>query len=307
MTQTIYQPVIAVTGATGAQGGATARALLRHGSRVRALTRRPSSTAAEELRRLGAEVAYADFDDRAGLDAALAGVDALFAMSTRYGGDTGRGAGNDTGDDTDTEVRQAVALLDAAAASGTVRHIVFTSAANADRGTGIPHFDTKHQVELRLRKLGIPWTVIAPGLFMDNYTGEWTLSGLREGRFALPLPADLALPFIPAADIGAFAALVLRDPEKFAGRRIDLASDRVTCSEIAGILSAVCGRPIEFTQVPLARIEAHSADLAAMFRYFTASGLNVDVEGLRRDHPEVGWQRFADWAGAQSWDLTPAR
>ncbi|MDX2544309.1 NmrA/HSCARG family protein [Streptomyces sp. WI04-05B] len=301
MTQTIYQPVIAVTGATGAQGGATARALLRQGSRIRALTRRPSSPAAEELRRLGAEVAYADFDDRAGLDAALAGADALFAMSTRYG-DTG----GDVGNDADTEVRQAVALLDAAAASGTVRHIVFTSAANADRGTGIPHFDTKHRVELHLRKLGIPWTVIAPGLFMDNYTSEWTLSGLREGRFALPLPAGLALPFIPAADIGAFAALVLRHPGKFAGRRIDLASDRVTCSEIAEILSGVCGRPIEFTPVPLAQIEAHSADLAAMFRYFGASGLHVDVEGLRRDHPEVGWQSFADWAGAQSWNLTPA-
>lgn len=130
MTQTIYQPVIAVTGATGAQGGATARALLRHGSRVRALTRRPSSTAAEELRGLGAEVAYADFDDRAGLDAALAGADALFTMSTLHRGDAESVA--------DAEVRQAISLLDAAAASGTVRHIVFTSAANADRGTGIP-------------------------------------------------------------------------------------------------------------------------------------------------------------------------
>lgn len=138
---------------------------------------------------------------------------------------------------------------------------------------------------------------------MDNYTSEWTLSGLREGRFALPLPADLRLPFIPAADIGAFAALVLRRPEEFAGRRIDIASDRLTCTEIAETLSAVCGRPIEFTPVPLAQIEAHSADLAAMFRYFAATGLDVDVEGLRRDHPEVGWQTFAEWAGAQHWDL----
>ncbi|NEA64136.1 NmrA/HSCARG family protein [Streptomyces sp. SID12488] len=297
MTQTIYQfarptqPVIAVTGATGAQGGATTRALLRHGSRVRALTRNPSSTAAEELRGLGAEVAYADFDDRAGLDAALTGADALFTMSTR----------ND--DDAGAEVRQAVSLLDAAAASRTVRHIVFTSAANADRGTGVPHFETKHRVELHLRSLGIPWTVIAPGVFMDNYTSEWTLSGLREGRFALPLPADLRLPFIPAADIGAFAALALRHPEEFAGRRIDIASDNLTCTEIAETLSAVCGRPIEFTPVPLAQIEAHSADLAAMFRYFTATGLDVDVEGLRRDHPEVGWHGFAEWAGAQRWDL----
>ncbi|MGW1755062.1 NmrA/HSCARG family protein [Streptomyces mirabilis] len=291
MTQRISQSTVAVTGATGAQGGATARALLGHGLRVRALTRKPSSGAAEQLRRLGAEVAYADFDERVGLDAALAGADALFAMSTPFGTDI------------DAEVRQAVALLDAAAASGTVRHIVFTSAANADRGTGIPHFDSKHRIELHLRSLGIPWTVIAPGVFMDNYTGEWTMSGLREGRFALPLPADLPLPFISAADIGAFAALALRHPEEFAGRRIDLASDRVTCSEIAETLSTACGRPIEFAPVPLAEIEAYSADLATMFRYFAGTGLDVDVEGLRRDHPEVGWRSFADWAAAQHWDL----
>ncbi len=291
MTQAIYQPVVAVTGATGVQGGATARALLSHGSRVRALTRNPSSAAAEELRRLGAEVAYADFDDRAGLDAALDGADALFAMSTPYVVDV------------DAELRQAFALLDAAAASDAVRHIVFTSAANADRGTGIPHFDSKYRVELRLRDLGIPWTVIAPGNFMDNYTGESTMSGLREGRFALPLPADMPLPFIPAADIGAFAALVLRHPEEFAGRRIDLASDRLTCAEIAEIFSGVCGRPIEFATVPFDQVDAHSSDLAAMFRYLTVKGMDVDVEGLRSDHPEVAWQTFADWAAARDWNL----
>jgi len=291
MTQTIYQPTIAVTGATGAQGGATARALLDDGTRVRALTRTPSAPAAEQLRRLGAEVAYADFDDSTALDAALDGADALFAMSTPFDADV------------DAETRQGIALLDAAAASKTIRHIVFSSAANADRGTGIPHFDSKHRVELHLRSLDIAWTVIAPGVFMDNYTGEWTMSGLREGCFALPLPADLPLPLISAADIGAFAALALRYPERFAGRRIDLASDRVTCSEIAAILTAACDRPIDFAQVPIAEIEAHSTDLAAMFRYFAKTGLDVDVEGLRRDHPEVPWRSFAEWAAAQHWDL----
>ncbi|CAM5426808.1 hypothetical protein STANM309S_00399 [Streptomyces tanashiensis] len=72
---------VAVTGATGAQGGATARSLLAAGHRVRALTRRPDSPAADTLRALGAEVRCADFDDRTSLDAALAGADSLFAVT----------------------------------------------------------------------------------------------------------------------------------------------------------------------------------------------------------------------------------
>src|SRR3954447_20644731 len=78
---------IAVTGATGDQGGATARALLGAGHRVRALTRQPESPAAHRLRALGAALRQADFDDRASLDAALAGADALFAVTTPFGSD----------------------------------------------------------------------------------------------------------------------------------------------------------------------------------------------------------------------------
>ncbi|GAA2248278.1 MULTISPECIES: NmrA/HSCARG family protein [Kitasatospora] len=281
---------VAVAGATGAQGGAAALALLERGFRVRAFTRLPQSSVAARLRAAGAEVVFADFDRRESLDAALSGVDALFAMSTPFGTDTG------------TEVRQGTALLDAAAAAGVGR-IVFSSAAHADRGTGIPHFDSKYRIERHLAGLGVPWTVLGPAAFMENYTGEWTLSGLREGRFVLPLPADRPLALISARDIGVFAAEVLARPEEFAGRRVDIASDRLTCPGIAEVLSGVCGRPIGFETKPLAEIEAYSADLAAMFRYFTEVGLDVDVEGLRRDHPEVGWQRFADWAAEQQWRL----
>ncbi|WP_371501396.1 NmrA/HSCARG family protein [Kitasatospora sp. NBC_00374] len=286
MTQESYRPLVAVAGATGAQGGAAARALLDQGFRVRALTRTPDSAAAAALRALGAEPAYADFENRGSLDLALKGADALFAMSTPFGTDI------------DTEIRQGVALLEAAAGVG---HIVFTSAAHADRDTGIPHFESKRRIERRLRTLGTPWTILGPAAFMDNYAGEWSMGGLREGRFVLPMPADRPLTLIPAQDIGAFAALALARPQEFAGRRIDLASDELTCPEIARVMTGVCGRPIRFEPLPLAEIEAYSADLAAMFRYFGEVGLEVDVAGLRRDHPQVGWQSFADWAGARTW------
>lgn len=281
-------PTIAVTGATGAQGGATARALLTAGHRVRALTRRPHSPAAEALRRLGAEVRHADFDDRASLDAALAGADSLFAVTTPFGADTA------------TETRQGRALVDAAAAA-RLRHLVLTSAAHADRGTGVPHYESKYLVEQHLRAAGVPWTVIAPAAFMDNFTSGWTLDGLRDGGFAWPMPADRPLTLVPAADIGAFAALVLRRPDEFAGRRIDIASDEHTPRRIAEILTAALGRPVAHQEVPLASVRAWSADLAAMFGYFATAGLDVDVAGLRRAHPEVGWHSFTDWAAGQDW------
>ncbi|MGC5288006.1 NmrA/HSCARG family protein [Micromonospora sp. DT231] len=279
---------VAVSGATGAQGGATARALLKAGHRVRALTRQPTSPAADVLRDLGTEVRRADFGDRASLDAALAGADSLFAVTTPFGTDLA------------TEVRHGRALVDAAATAG-LDHIVLTTVAHADRGTGVPHYESKSLVERHLRESGVPWTVVAPAAFMDNYASGWTLDGLREGVFAWPMPADQPLALIPAVDIGAFAALVLESADEFAGRRIDIASDQRTPAEMAEILAGVIGSEINHRRVPLDRVRQWSTDLAAMFAYFTDVGLHLDVAGLRRDYPEVGWHGFAGWAAAQDW------
>ncbi|GAA2784223.1 NmrA/HSCARG family protein [Streptomyces showdoensis] len=279
---------VAVTGATGAQGGATARALLAAGHHVRALTRDPASPAAEALAALGAELRRADFDDRGSLDAALAGADALFAVTTPFGTDTA------------TEVRQGEALVDAAAGAG-LGHVVFTSAAHADRATGVPHYDSKDLIERHLRASGVPWTVIAPAAFMDNYATGWTLEGLRDGSFLWPMPSGTPLTLIPATDIGAFAALAIGRRGDFAGRRIDIASDELTPEAIAAVLAAATGRPIGHHEVPLFVVRRHSTDLAAMFAYFATHGLSVDVAALRRAYPEVGWTTFADWAAAQDW------
>ncbi|MEV8094871.1 NmrA/HSCARG family protein [Kitasatospora sp. NPDC085879] len=290
MTQTSY---VAVAGATGTQGAAVVDALLAHGLPVRALTRTPGSAAARALAAAGAHVVPADFDDRESLDAALAGTAALFAVSTPFG---------PSGADLTTEVRQGTALIEAAA-DARVGHIVLTSAAHADRDTGIPHFDSKYRIERRLAGLGVPWTVLGPAAFMENYAGEWTLDGLRRGSFVLPMPPERPLALVPARDIGAFAALAITRPDEFAGRRIDIASDALTCPEIAEVLTSATGRPIGFQRLPISEIEAYSADLAAMFRYFTETGLDIDTAALRRDHPEVGWQDFADWAHGRAWPL----
>lgn len=281
---------VAVTGATGAQGGATARALLRAGRPVRALTRDAGSPAAARLAALGAHVVHADFDDPATLAAALDGAGALFAMSTPFGTDL------------ETEVRQGMALLDAAAAAG-VRHVLLTSATNADRSTGIPHFDSKQRIEQHLAGLDLPWTVIGPAAFLDNYGNDWTLRSLREGVFHLPMPPGVPIPVIAVETIGAFAAHVLTHPDAYAGRRIDIASQWCTGDQIAAAIAAASGRPIRCEEVPLTVVETYSKDLAAMFRYFQEPGLDIDTDGLHAAHPDIDWQPLEAWAAARTWDL----
>ncbi|WBP86052.1 NmrA/HSCARG family protein [Kitasatospora cathayae] len=291
MTQINAKLPVAVTGATGAQGGATARALLRTGCPVRALTRDTDSASARELSSLGAELVRADFDDPASLTAALDGAGALFAMSTPFGTDL------------DTEVRQGIALLDAAAATTGLRHVVFTSATNADRSTGIPHFDSKQRIEQHLAGLDLPWTVIGPAAFLDNYANDWTLESLREGVFHLPMPPGVPLPVIAAETIGAFAAHVLTHPDAYAGKRIDIASQWCTGEQIAAAITAASGRPIRCQEVPLSVVETYSEDLAAMFRYFQEVGLDIDTDTLHAEHPTVEWRSLEDWAAGQPWDL----
>ncbi|MGW2373147.1 NmrA/HSCARG family protein [Kitasatospora sp. NPDC001683] len=291
MTQINAKLPVAVTGATGAQGGATARALLRTGCPVRALTRDTDSASARELSSLGAELVRADFDDPASLTAALDGAGALFAMSSPFGTDL------------DTEVRQGIALLDAAAATTGLRHVVFTSATNADRSTGIPHFDSKQRIEQHLAGLDLPWTVIGPAAFLDNYANDWTLESLREGVFHLPMPPGVPLPVIAAETIGAFAAHVLTHPDAYAGKRIDIASQWCTGEQIAAAITAASGRPIRCQEVPLSVVETYSEDLAAMFRYFQEVGLDIDTDTLYAEHPTVEWRSLEDWAAGQPWDL----
>src|SRR6185436_11538096 len=139
--------LILVTGATGQQGGAVARSLLRQGQKVRALTRNPAKAAA--LVRAGAEVVQGDLTDPASLQPALQGVDGVFAMSTPF--EAGM----------EEEVGQGVFLADAAKAVG-VRHYVYTSVASADRNTGIPHFDSKWQVERHIQRIALPATILRP-------------------------------------------------------------------------------------------------------------------------------------------------
>lgn len=281
---------ILVAGATGQQGGSVARALLAKGHSVRALTRSTDSPAARELASLGAEIVKGDLSFRGTLDAAVRGVDGVFGVTTPY---------EATSKD---EVRQGVNLVDAARDAG-VGHFVFTSVGKADTGTGIPHFDSKHEVEKHLVKSGLPHTIIAPVFFMENWLSPWFLPSLQDGNVAMAMPGSRELAHISVRDIGNFAALVFERRDAFLGKRFDLASDSIAGEDLARRLSALTGRELGYFQIPIEAVREQSEDFALMFEWFDEVGYNVDVEALRRDYPEVGWTTIDEWLGSQDWSV----
>ena len=275
--------LVLVAGATGQQGGSVARRLLEGRFRVRGVTRNVDSDAAKELTAMGAEIVRAEFTDPESLDAALEGVDAVFAVTTPFEAGV------------DAETAQGVALVDAAAAAG-VDHFVYSSVASADKATGVPHFESKYRVEEHLAASDLRWSVVAPVYFMGNLFFPDMLNGLKEGAYAIALPADLSLQQIAGEDIGAFVAHVLANADEFARTRIDIAGDELSSQQSADVLADILGKPISVVELPIDGIRSFSEDFALMYEWFVSTGYVADVEGLRSSYPEIGWTRFAEWA-----------
>ena len=279
--------VVVVTGATGKQGGAVVKSLLERGHDVRAVTRNTESPKARELANAGVKLVRASLEDTAVLTKALEGATSLFAMTTPFEG----GAA--------AETRQGISAANAAKAAGV--HLVFTSVGSADRRTGVPHFESKYEVEKHIAAIGVPATVLGPVFFMENlYFGKQQLA---QGVYAMPLPPERKLAQIAVADIGAVAARVLEDPSRFAGRRLDLAGDELTGNDVVAILSRVIGRSFSYFQVPLDVIrQTMGADVAKMYEWFHRVGYTVDRAALRREFPDVAFRDFESWARTQDWN-----
>ncbi len=278
---------VVVTGATGKQGGAVVKCLLERGHEVRAVTRSTDSAKARELAEAGVALVRASLDETAALTKALEGATSLFAMTTPFEGGT------------QAEMRQGISAADAANAAGV--HLVFTSVSNANRKTGVPHFDSKYAVEEHIAKIGVRATVLAPAFFMENlYFGR---EQLAKSIYAMALPPTRKLAQVAVADIGAVAVRVLEEPGRFAGKRFDLAGDELTGNDVVAILSRITGRPFTYFQVPLDVIRQRMGeDGAKMNEWFDRVGYTVDRAALRREFPDVAFHDFESWAKAQDWN-----
>jgi uncharacterized protein YbjT (DUF2867 family) len=278
---------VVVTGATGQQGGAVVKNLLERGHEVRAVTRSTDSAKARVLANAGVTLIRTSLEDTAALTKALEGATSLFAMTTPFEGGP------------QAETRQGISAADAAKAAGV--HLVFNSVGSANRQTGVPHFDSKYEVEEHIAKIGVRATVLVPVYFMENlYFGK---EQLTKGIYATPLPPRRQLAQVAVADIGAVAVRLIEDPGRFAGMRFDLGGDELTGNDVVAILSRVTDRRFTYFQVPLDVIRQRMGeDGAKMYEWFDRVGFTFDRAALRREFPDVAFHDFESWAKGQDWN-----
>jgi len=264
--------VILVTGATGHQGGAALRHLRERGFGCRALTRDTSKPQARTLINQGVEVVRGDLDDPASLTRALDGVHGVYSVQSLESG-------------IDAEIRQGIHLTDAAKRS-RITHFVYSSVVAADQGTGIPHFDSKFQIENHLRGTGLHYTIVRPVFFMENWLGM--RESIENGALALPLAPETRLQMIAVDDIGGFVAMTFEHSGKWQGRPIEIAGDELSMTELTQALSRAAGREVQYQQIPWEQFESRAGqEITIMYRWFQDVGYHVDIGAVRQEYPKL--------------------
>jgi uncharacterized protein YbjT (DUF2867 family) len=303
--------VIVVTGATGAQGGGLARAILAEpeaGFTVRALTRDADSEAARALAAAGAEIVSADLDDPASLERAFEGAYGAYCVTFFWAHFS-----------PDKEQAQARSMAQAAKSAG-LRHVVWSTLEDTRRWLKlddprmptlmerykVPHFDAKGESDDFFRQAGVPTTFMLTSYYWDNliHFGMGPKPG-PDGTLLLALPmGDRKLPGIAAEDIGRCAWGIFKQGEGLAGRTIGIAGEHLTGAEMAASLGRALGREVRYAAIPPDAYRAlgfpGSDDLGNMFQFkhdfneeFCAAR---SIETSRSLNPRL--MSFDDWLSA---------
>ncbi|GLY08674.1 NmrA family NAD(P)-binding protein [Actinoplanes sp. NBRC 101535] len=277
---------ILVTGATGIQGGATARHLLAAGRPVRALVRDTTTPAAAALAARGAVLVRGDFDDPATLPAALDGVAGVFTVPPVAFGPAGP--------DHEREAVRGRALIDAAVAAGVDRIVLSTVATTTPDGT--QRARGKALLEAYLHEHIARPTVLRPVRFLSNYRGVSVagIDGITGGVHRHLFPPDEPMQVIAPEDIAEFAASAFADPSRYSGRTLELAGDAPTPAEAVAAISEATGIPVRYEQLTDAEATALGPMIADARRNWHAGHRwHADIEALRVIHP--GLRTLKSW------------
>lgn len=282
--------IIAVTGATGQQGGAVAQKLSAEGWKVRALTRDLNKPGAQALANAGAELVPGDMDSRSDLDAAFKGAYGVFSVQNFWLPNVGF----------DGEIRQGKNVADAAQDAG-IQHLIYSSVGAAHRGMGQKHFESKWMIEQYIQSLAIPYTILRPAAFFENF--NWERAAISNGIFnAIGLRPEKERQLIAVEDIAVFVALALAKPDDYLGRTIELSGDALTESQIAEVFTRVIGRPVKLTLPTSGNGRIAEEEMIAMFNFFNGEAYDADIPALRKLHPglltleqylrKTGWENL---------------
>lgn len=317
---------ILVIGATGAMGRPIVSRLLKDKNNnwhIRALTRNPKSSHAQQLLEMGAngnrvELIKGDLNDPASVTAAMSGVYGVFCNTNFWEKCT-----------VSAEREQGLQALEAARIAG-VQHFIYSSldsCVTLSHGRfPVPHFDAKaaveHEINWRrsdefMRQESDGWysrhvTVLVTLPYIENFKQfavpeQGTLSDGREGViFRLPM-ADAPWSMVALDDIAFFTAYIFAHPEEWGGRTLPIESDRLTFKEIAATLERVTGVPAEYRPMTLEEYAAlgfpNVHDVVNMLQFFIEYGLPRDYKLLRKLHPDL--MTFEQWLKKTGWRGEP--
>ncbi|HVE42815.1 MAG TPA: NmrA/HSCARG family protein [Planctomycetota bacterium] len=301
--------IIAVTGATGSQGGGLVRAILADKEfAVRAITRKPDSDKGKELAKLGAEVVAANLDDEASLKKAFAGAHGAYLVTNFWEHFS-----------PEKEIAQARAMAKAAKEAG-VQHVIWSTLEDTRRWVPlsdnrmptlqgkykVPHFDGKGEANKIFSEVGVPTTLLNTSFYWDNLIG-FGMGPKKgsDGKLAFTLPmADKKLPGIAAADIGKCALGIFKRGAEYIGKTVGIAGDHLTGAQMAAALSTALGREVVYNAVSPEQYRKFgfpgADDLGNMFQFKAEFEKDFcgarDLKVSRSLNPEL--QTFAAWLSA---------
>lgn len=269
---------VLLVGVTGGTGGNVVKGFLEQQvTDLRAITRkidlnRPTLA---RLHQAGVELVEADLDNATGLTAALTGVKAIYCHAT---------AGDDVKPDP-RAVDRARSLAQAAR-QAEIRHFVYNSAGGADRNSGIPHIEQKHQIEQLLIQAGLPTTLLRACLFMEEFWKSYTRPSILKGSFPFSVQANKSLHLITTKDMGRVAAYVMQHPARYLNQAIELAGDVLTPQQMAEEFSRAQGISVVHKEVPAwIFLLLFRKSLFDLIQWYRREGHQANVEQLRAEFP----------------------
>lgn len=233
---------ILVVGATGMQGGAVARHLLRAGAcKVRCMTRRPECEAARLLQQQGAEIVQADLDDPPSVRRAVYRCDSVFGVTNFWEAYI-------------REYDQGVNLINAAAEE-RVGHLVLSTLTSAKRTSNgkidLPHFETKARMEKHARLCTVPSTFIHVAFYYENFLNYFPPRRQLDGSYSFGFPlGDAFLGGLAAEDIGGVVVKIFENRADFINQTVEIIGDEMPAQKYADIMSRVLGLKITYSHIP---------------------------------------------------------
>ncbi|MGI8502190.1 MAG: NmrA family NAD(P)-binding protein [Hassallia sp.] len=269
---------VLLIGVTGGTGGNVVKGFHQQQlTNLRAITRkidlnRPSLSKMTEA---GVELVEANLDDENSLVAAMNGISAIYCHATSA----------DSAKPDPLEVERAKRVAQAAK-KADIKHFVYNSAGGADRNSGIPHIEQKYKVEQILSSASLPTTMLRACLFMEEFWKKYTRPSILKGTFPFSIQPDKPLHLITTIDMGRVAAYVIKNPDKYIGQEIELASDVLTPKQLAKAFSQAQGTTVVHKETPAWMfLLLFQKELYALIQWYRHKGYQADVQHLRQEFP----------------------